>query len=435
MKRIILLTLLLSISTNYLQAQEKIDSLDFNQALKMAFTNNAGLEAREDAIRSGEFSIEQVKSSYYPKLSLYSTYTRVSKTSSIEIPNPSTGRLTSIQFNPLDRYDFGVALSHEIFTFGRRPALKRISTQSVESAKLDREDHRRMIFDNTVRAFAAMLLAKENLSTQSDNIKRASEKVEIIKSRIEQGQAIDLDRLRTELLQSQFMFNYNSAMGDYNKARESLKAIIGLSTAGNFEPLGSLEEIMIAIPETLVYEPETRNEFKRLNIGYSIQQENLSVAKSSYFPSLFLNAKYDWQNGYQPDLNKIESSWNLGLSLNWLIFDGFNRKGQLSYNRSEMKKISNFINDLKPQIRSQIQSASIDLETVTNGLDLARRQLILAQKALEIAEARFNEGLILTSDLIDSEIDLSNAEQGLHLANYKIIMAKLTLKSAIGYLS
>ena len=414
-------------------AQENPVGLDFEQAMETAFTNDPGLAAQNAAVRTEEFKVRQSESTYYPRLSFYSNYNRISRISSFEIFDPTARAYREIEFAPRDRYNFGFSLSQEIYTFGRRPALKRVSRRGVEIARIDRSDYKRSTFDSVARLFAALLLARDNMKIQQDNMERAEEKTGLVDARISQGLATDYDRMQAELLSSRFNFDYNSARGDYQQAKSALVALIGWDKDYDFEPIGNLESLEMALPESVSRDVDRIAQIRRLSLSHQIMMDNVSANRSSLFPSLFFQAKYDWQNGYQPDINKIEGAWNLGLSLNWMLFDGFERKSRISQSRYQAMQAQNLMADMRPQLKSQIEGAQIALETSMRELELARQRLSLAQKGLELADARYRQGLLTTSDLLDAEQARADAENVMNATFYKVFMAKLDLKKAMQY--
>ena len=425
--------LLLSFMLRSSYAQESPVSLDFEQALEIMFSNDPGLEARNDAVNAERFRVEQAISTFYPKLNAYSSYTRTSLESDIEIFNPTTMSSERIDFFPKDRYNFGVLVTHEIYTFGRRMALKRGMEKGVELSEMEREEYKRSMYDRTARAFVATLLSKDNLNIQGENIKRAQKKLRIVLKRINEGLASEYDRIKAELLLAEYRHNHNLARGEYTKARANLKALIGWDRKHDFTPVGSLPGFNIAIPESLHLEPENRIEIRKLRLQSEALKEKIAVNRSEYLPGLGFMAQYDWQNGYQPDIDEIKGAWSIGVSLNWRLIDGGDRKSRVSQARLDVRRVDNLKADMKSYIGSEVETAVADLETATEEMSLARKKLRLANEGLKITEAQYQQGLMGISDLLDLELDRSRAEQDLNHAAYKLAIARIDLKKAVGY--
>jgi outer membrane protein TolC len=289
------------------------------------------------------------------------------------------------------------------------------------------------VFDRTARVFAAALLSRDNLNIQAQNIERAQKKLNIVLERITEGLAADYDRIKAELLLAQYKHNHNLARGEFRKAGADLKALIGWDRKYDFMPEGDLLGLNIAVPESLDLEPDNRIEIRRLRLKAEASEEKITINRSAYFPGLGFMAKYDWQNGYQPDLDEIKGVWSVGVSLNWRLIDGGHRKSKVSQARFDVSRINNLRADMMSYIRSEMETAVAEMETATEEISLARKKLKLADEGLKIAEAQYQQGLLGISDLLDIELDRARAEQDLNYAAYNLTIARIDLKKAVGY--
>jgi len=429
--RMIIVLLLFMLRFSF--AQENPVSLDFEQALEITFSKDPGLEARSDAVNAEKLKVKQAISAFYPKLNAYSSYTRTSLESGIGIFNPVTTSSERIDFFPKDRYNFGVLVTQEIYTFGRRVALKRRAEKGVRLSGIEREEYRQSMYDRTARAFVTTLLSRDNLNIQAENIKRAQKKLKIVLEKINEGLAADYDRIKAELLLAQYRHNHNLARGEFRKARTNLKALVGWDRNYDFMPVGNLLGFNIAIPESLDLEPYDRIEIRKLRLQSDALRGKITINRSEYLPDLGLMAKYDWQNGYQPDIDEIKGAWSVGVSLNWRLLDGGDRRSKVSQARLDVSRVNNLEADMKSYIRSEMETAVAEMETATEEISLARKKLRLANEGLKIAEAQYQQGLLGISDLLDLELDRARAEQALNYAAHNLAIARIDLKKAVGY--
>lgn len=414
-------------------AQENPVDLDFARALDVAISNSAGLRAKTDAVAAEEYRAKEAASNYYPKLDAYSSYTRSSLQSDISIQNPLSGAATTISLFPENRYNFGLALTHDIYTFGRRSALKSSAEKGLARARIEEEDFRRSLYDATARTFAALLLARDNLSIQKENIARAEKKLKIVQSMIDQGLAADYDRIRAAMLLAVYRDRLARARGDFKQARSRLEALLLWDSRSEIMPVGEMEGISASLPELISFQPDSLNALKKMNLGYQILKYQQTVNKSALFPGIGLFAKYDWQNGYQPDIDKIRGDWSAGFSLNWRIFDGGARRSRLSQSRLEADQLFENMKSLRADVKSSMESAETEMESASERLSLARERSRLADDGLRVAESRYDQGLLRTSELIDVELEKAEARQNLLLAEYELLMARLDLKKSIDY--
>jgi outer membrane protein TolC len=223
------------------------------------------------------------------------------------------------------------------------------------------------------------------------------------------------------------------ARNDFAEAGSSLKALLNLKQSQQIMPAGDLKSINLEIPAEDEIDVNGNIGILKLGKSIDVQNELIKYHKSSYLPNIGYFAKYDWQNGYQPDLDKLENFWTAGLTLNMNLFDGGGKKSRISQARYEARRAGNLRLDLISYIESEITSAQTEISTARTEISIAEKRLKLAERGLAIAEARYREGLLSISDLLDLELEKADAEIGLNLAVYKLARARLDLKSAAGY--
>ncbi len=422
---------MLLIGTAY--GQENPVMLDFQNALDLAFSGNAGLKATSGAIMVEEYRVREAISAYYPKLSAYSGFTKTSLESEIVLPNLFGGLPSNIRLFPQERYNFGVVSKYNIYAFGRRGARKSVAMKGLERSKIERDEHRSYLYDKTARIFGQTLLARNALRIQKNNIDRVMKKLKLVEDRIDQGLASEYDRIKAKILISKYEDRENQARADYNKAKIGLESIIDWDQSYDFMPVGEIAGLQAALPESSFFAPEQTSSFKMMKIGYAILGENQIIQRSFYFPGIEVFAKYDWQNGYQPDIDEIRGDWSVGVSANWVLLDGGFRNSKLKRAEMERVRLNDLLTGLRLKLISAMESAAVDIERTSEMLSLARERLDLINGGLRIAESRYEQGLLGITDLLDLELDRSEVEAALISAEFGLFLAKLDYKKAIDY--
>lgn len=412
-------------------AQENPILLDFKHALELAFSGDPGLSARDDAVRIDESKVKEATADYFPSLDAHAGYTRSSLESEFEIFNPQTMSSRSIDFFPKNRYNMGILLTQDIYTFGRRSARKEAAEKNLTIRRLEKQDYKRKLYDRTARAFAAVLLQKENMNIQTENLERAEARLAIVNARLAEGVATDYDLVRAELHLADYQRDHNRASADLRKAKASLEDLIGWDRDYDFVPVGKISGIEAALPESWVRDGGDRIEIQRLKLLYEVQIQQSRTYRSSYFPDLSCFAGFDWQNGYQPDIEKIEGAWRAGVSLSWRVLDGGGRRQKIRQALLEAERTSELMTDMVSQIKAEHKVAEVDLDVAARDLELARRSLHLAEKGLDIAEEQYEQGLLGIGDLLDLEIERGDAEKALNLAEFNLLLARLDFKKAV----
>jgi len=423
----------LVLSLGLASGQENPVPLDFHRALELVYANDYVLKAKSDDIIVSEYRVKEAISEYYPKLAVYSNVTKTSLDSEIELPNLFGPVIDPIRLFPQERYNFGIIARYELYTFGRRSAANSIARMGLEISKLENREYKNALYDKTARAFSAAITARNILAIQRQNIKRAEEKLRIIEDRLSQGLAAEYDRLAAKILISKYRERENRAGAEFQKAKIKLKSLTDWKYPYEFMPSGELSGLPAALPESTLALPDSAMTIKMMKLGRDIKNREKDIRKSVYFPEIGVFSKYDWQNGYQPDIDKIRGDWSVGFSLEWLILDGGLRKSRLRRLEFEAKKSDILLAGARSNLVFAAESAVIEIEKSSRDLALARERLELADRGIRIAQSRYNLGLLGISDLIDMDLDKSEAEIAVATADHELLMARLEYKKALDF--
>jgi outer membrane protein len=413
--------------------QQKDNSLSFFEAAQMALSSDNNIQAANARLKASENDIDNARAAYYPRLALTGSYSHLSKTNAITLNLPGFQR--SIKTNTENPADLNLALSGELYTFGRRPASVNMAMADNRSAQLRYNSTRKQIFDLTARSYVAAVFTGQNLRLLQDENQRISEIVNLVESRFKQGYVSEFDTLQTKFR----LESNNSAVvemtNNYSMAKINLAKLLNM--ADDKLPLLSdslIENILLApIPGKYQEAFSNREDYLDSQNLMEKAKSTKKLAQSSYFPSVALFTAYDFRNGYQPDMNKPEGSYSFGLNLNWLLFDGFGRRAQVRKSDYLIRAATFGLEDYKKTIPAQIKSQMLTLANNSSRVEIQNRALALAQKAMSIARKRYELGDLAMIELLDAENNLEDAELGLLKARYDYVMALLDVKKAAGY--
>lgn len=175
------------------------------------------------------------------------------------------------------------------------------------------------------------------------------------------------------------------------------------------------------------------------NFDVQISQSNLEIAGlntnifgSGYLPTVTGtagvtynrdNLSVQFQDGRDTELKGAKSdSRNAGVNLNWVVFDGFNRK----YNMERNKEL---LNQGQLSLRATMETAIITLFTAYYGLAEAQTNVANLKESLEISKER----LVRTSFGYEygrsSRLDVSNAQVDVNTDSINLINARQVLQN------
>ena len=149
------------------------------------------------------------------------------------------------------------------------------------------------------------------------------------------GLATQNDVLKLELALSNAKLQQIDAQNNIELARISLNKAIGISITETTEiEITDIDTSGISLNLTaLINEAkDKRAELKSTEYKISAARENIAATRSTYFPSISLIGDYYFSqpnSRYQPPLNQFIGSWDVGVNLNWSLWNWGNTSSQV----------------------------------------------------------------------------------------------------------
>jgi outer membrane protein len=140
-------------------------------------------------------------------------------------------------------------------------------------------------------------------------------------------------------------------------------------------------------------------------------------------------------------VNFHSSSDNYLLHRNWLhtgfgicipIFDGGIVDSKLAQKKKQMEQLSLTYEGALEDIRLQVQKAYLNVDSAYSKIPVALKSIDLAEENLKIDKDLFEEGLIVSDDLLNDEERLAQARSNYFQSLYSFQIAKCQLDYAAG---
>jgi outer membrane protein TolC len=416
-------------------AQPNPQNLSLKSAIEMALGNDNNIMASKALFDASGNDIAKARAEYFPKLALSGSYSHLSLVNEMTLAFPAPIGERKIQVAAENPFNMGLTLSGELFTFGRRPAAVAIARAGNRSDELRYSSTRKNIFDITCRNYFGVVFADQSLSLLKSEADRFDQIANLIEKRYDQGFVSEYEVLQTRFRQA----NYRSAVIEMTNtlaaARLNLAKLLNMSE-DKIPVLGdTLDETLLAVPSATDWESAfTQREDYLDSKNLAAKAESARrLAKSAYFPNISLFTTYSWRNGNQPDLDEVKGGYTLGVNLNWLLFDGFSRRSEIRKDEQIIKAAGLSSEEYRKTIPTQIKSQFLTSQNLASKLEIQNKALVLAQKAMSIAQKRLEIGDLTLMDFLDIENNLAAAELGLLKSRYDFLISRIDLKKAAGY--
>ena len=125
-------------------------------------------------------------------------------------------------------------------------------------------------------------------------------------------------------------------------------------------------------------------------------------------------------------------SWDIVVSLDWIIYDGGLRRAERLDRESERRVSRLRSRLLKREIRKEVRQAQRDLNTADATLETARERERLAELNHEAVRARYGAGLATSLEVVQANDDLVQARISAIVEALNLALRRLDLLKSLG---
>jgi outer membrane protein, adhesin transport system len=243
---------------------------------------------------------------------------------------------------------------------------------------------------------------------------------------------------RMQLLQSRVFLNADSSR--LSRQHEVLRAsqirLNELMGADEFDFLLGPSDTMINVNpdlhyDDLLYDTQQENAGLLLAAGNQVISEyDRELIRSRTYPFIILNSGYGYTiNTFQAgNLNHQQSTgMNYGLTFGINLFDGFNRRRELSNASIEINSRELSYNQLLQETRADLMTIYKVYENNLRLLKLEHENLETARENMEIGFERYRLGALAGIELREVQQSLLEAEERLLAIQYQTKLAEISL--------
>lgn len=409
-------------------APEVPDTLDLPTAVAYAVENNFSIRQARERIREQEGLITEVKALALPNAALNSAYSRSDR--DLVGPDGST-RNWSISIDVRQTlYSGGGVRAALDSQASLREAVRRDLEGVVNSAILE------------VRTrFYDVLLAREQIKVQEQNVTLLREQLQTAKNRFEAGAVSNFDVLRAEVELANALPELIRARNNFRTAVDALRYSIGFvnQSPGTIakvpEFVGTLEysPVNFELESTLATAREARPELLRLASVVEAQDANVRFARSGYLPDLALVGGYGLRKaGFSDRFSDSLDGWTVGLQSSWAIFDGNRTKGQVAQARSQLAQAGLALDEFGLAVEVEVRRALNAFQEAGELVDAAEKVVGQAQEALRLANSRYGAGTATQLDVLTTQVSLVRAQLNKLQAVYNYSVSVARVRQAAG---
>ena len=394
-------------------------------AVEFAISSNPDNFIAEKRIEEAQATAAMAKATDYPLVNFSAEYAQTNT------PMYSFGNIlnqgafdNTIDFNDPGRTDnlnLKAEIAYRLYNGGRDKA----EIEAAEAATdISRSNlvavHQRLGFE-VIKTFQAIIQAEEMVKVRKAALEAITASFNVGKARYDAGDLLREDLLNLDLQQSRASEDLIQSQHDLELTKRSFLNLLGLHQGE--VTLSSDSAIPQQIPETINF--QNRQELIRLKGFELVSLAQLKKAEGESLPTVDAFASYQVDGGLV--LEEAGDSWMAGVKMNYNLFDGKRASSAVARMRARLLEIRGRIKKTELALNLEIQQAELDYQQAKKRLSVTEKMVSVAEEGTRLRRARFMEGVILASDLIEFEMRLSDAQarQLSARARHKVSIANL----------
>lgn len=436
--------------------------LTLEESLEIAKASNLTVQTAEQNLKTAAAQVRAARAGLLPRITANGDYTyfRDVQKSVIQaeggfgfLPPGGTGEGDAMQPMPtptadneaeLIELEFGahhnlqgtVSLTQPIFAWGRYYygyQAAKLSYQAVEREVTAAYHQLRL---DVSEAFYGVLVAQEFVRVAQQSVALVEKQLGIAEASFEAGAATNFDVLRAKVQLANAQSQLIRAENGVRIAKNGYKTLLNIPLSEAISVQGSLETVgehplAAGSLEALIQQAlKNRPEMGRSQLNERAARKQVDVAKTRRLPDLGFFSNYQIsQNERLTEMNRI---WSLGLRINIPIFDGFATQAAVQQNESVLKQTELGSAQLTSAVEFEVRSAYLNLLEARTLIKMQRETVAQARESVRIANIQFENGIITTVALTDTQLALAQAEVNRLQAHHDYVVGLARLEKAIG---
>lgn len=334
------------------------------------------------------------------------------------------------------RYDVGVSLAaYELDFFGRVKSLSdaALSTYlATEEAK--RSAHITLVAE-VAKAYLAERAYAEQYALAEKSFKAREESLKLAKMRFDVGATSALDLAQYESLMQSAKVSMVTLARQRAQAENALAVLAGkpladLPAAQPLSAQGILGDIHAGLPSDLL---NNRPDLRQAEQKLMAANANIGAARAAFFPRIALTGSYGTASSSLSGLFESGSrAWSFAPQLAMPIFDtGRNINNlDLTWTRKHIA-VAEYEKAIQVAFR-EVADALVGREWLVQQVEAQDGVMKAEAERLKLSEARFNNGVSSSLDVLDAQRQLFSAEQALVQARVLQLTNTIDLYRSLG---
>lgn len=415
-------------------------SYRLDELVDMAERNNPRTRVAWERARQASDHLHLSRGAYYPEL----TFLAFFGDERIISPFPKPLAPRGYTMAEMPNVAPSIGLGYTLFDAGRRSSEVDESSAARLAAAAAFQRSNQEIALSVAQNYYGLITAQQRLTAAEQILATAQTTEDAAQAQLENGRATVPDVFNARAARAQAAFDLEDAAGSARIARVALRESIGVEPS---------DEITITAPEQLPQPGAVtatieslvdsaladRPDLQQLSEEVHVASAAVRAARTAQRPSIQLSATIGqtalWPTSDYGTLGSADqTTWSVGATLRWNIFDGGRRSREVALARSEQRQREDELDDQRDHTAREVWTAYIRFRTALRQRDAAETLLLAAETSYNASFEAYQYGVKNLIDVVTAEQQLARARLSQVQADSSVWLSAVQLEYATGSL-
>ena len=376
----------------------------------------------EEVARS---AVSLARSPWLPWVDLYGRETWLRYEPQAKVPSGSFS-LSQDQYTT-----YGFRATQLIYDFGRTSSSISAANYGLKAQEAGTLRTRNRAALDFINAYFDLLEAEELLKVAEEEVTQYQAHQKDASARLKAGVVTRIEVLQTEVTLADSRQRLLTAENHRALKASRVNSILMRSLTAEVHPseITGHPLVPVSLEESWAAAEAQNPDLQDLDARIRAREENVSSLRGEYLPSIFVSGGYEYnENRYMVN----QDNWSIIAGVNISLFAGGSTDAKVAMARSEVTALRMTRQKLLDAVRMEVQAAWLEVESSRKRIEVALSAVGQAQENLRLQRIRYQEGVAISTDVLDAVTMMTTAETNTWKANFGLKRAEASLLYAVG---
>jgi outer membrane protein TolC len=412
--------------------------LTLQESISIALDQSTAVRAADHGVSGADADRKAARTDFLPRIGTAYSYTRFDEDPFMRAPAGDFAPYPiEYKISKKNLYQWNTYLTQPLFTGGALVSSYQMAKLGVDIAHKGLDRARQDTVVAVKEAYFHILKAEKLKAVALQAVEQVQSHVAVAQAFYEEEMIPRNDLLEAEVRSAQVQQDLIRAENSVAIAQAHFNTVLRRDVN---EP-AALEDIIAYQPEFFSLENcrkealEKRPEMKEATLRLAQSQKGVTLAKSSYFPSVSVVANYQ-KMGDSGSLNgspyEDDEMWTVGAVCSWDIWEWGKRSYQVSSRKALAAQAEEGHKQTGDIIALEVKQAFLNLQESEKNIFVARTAITQAEENFRLNKELYNEQMATTTEVLDAQTLLTQAQNNYYNALNDYHIAKARLERAMG---